>query len=166
MLDIKFIRENAEAIKIAAKNKNITIDIDQLLELDQKRGKLQSEIEDLRAKRNEIAASNKGGKPSPEQIEAGKKVKAEIAELGEKFKEVDKAYDEIMVRVPTIPSDDTPIGKSEDENVEVYRWEEPTKFDFEPKNHIELAENLDVIDFERGVKVATHVSNPDPSHLS
>jgi len=154
MLDIKYIRENADEIKEAVKNKNIDIDIDKLLQIDEQRREMQAKIDELRAKRNELAKVAKGKKPTPEQIKEGKKIKEEIGQLEEKFKKIDDEYLNLMVKVPTIPSPDTPIGKDDSENVEIYRWQEPTKFDFKPKSYIELAENLDLLDFKRGVKVA------------
>jgi seryl-tRNA synthetase len=154
MLDIKFIRENAGEIKEAAKNKNIDLDLDLLLELEEKRRNLQTKIDELRAARNEIAKAGKGQKPTPEQIEEGKRIKTELGELEESFKKIDADFLTLMVKVPTIPSEDTPIGKSDEENKEIFSWGEKTKFDFEPKDHVELAENLDILDFKRGTKVA------------
>ena len=154
MLDIKFIRENSEKIAEAAKNKNIKIDIDLLLQIDRERRKLISKIDELQAKRNELAKNAKGQKPTAEQIKDGKKLKTESLQTEEKFKKIDKEYFDLMVKVPTIPSPDTPIGKSENENVEVYKWGEPIKFDFEPKDHMTVAQNLDLLDIERRTKVA------------
>ena len=154
MLDIKFIRKNAERIKEAIKNKNIELDLDQLLVLDRERRKLQQKIDEARAKRNQLAQSAAGKRPMEKQIKAGRKIKEEIAKLEEELKELEKDYWNLMVKVPVIPSADTPIGKDDSENVEVFRWKEPTKFDFKPKSYIELAKKLDLIDFERGVKVA------------
>ena len=154
MLDIKFIRENPEKIAEAAKNKNIEINIDKLLQIDEKRRGLISKIDELQAKRNKLAKNAKGQKPTAEQIEEGKKLKETSLQTDTEFKEIDKEYFSLMVKVPTIPSSDTPIGKDENENVEVYKWGEPTKFDFEPKDHMTLAKNLDLLDVERGTKVA------------
>jgi len=154
MLDIKYIRENAAEIKKAALNKNIKIDIDKLLDIDETRRSLQTKIDDIRAKRNELAKSAKGARPSEEQIEAGKKIKKELSEIEEDLKIVNDEYYSIMVKVPVIPSPDTPIGKSEKENVEIFRSEEPPVFDFKIKDHIELGKDLDIIDMERGSKVA------------
>ena len=154
MLDIKFIRENKEKIKEAIKNKNIRLDLDKLLELDEKRRKMQTEIDNLRAKRKEIAKQFKGTRPSEEQIKKGKEIKEKLFLLEKEFKKISEQYDELIVKVPTIPSPDTPIGKDDSENIEVYRWGEPTKFNFQFKNYMELARDLDLIDFERGVKVA------------
>ena len=81
MLDINFIRENPQIVKDAAKNKNIKIDVDELLSLDENRRKITTEIDELRAKRNTLSSDMKNQKPSPEQIEAGKKLKDEIAAL-------------------------------------------------------------------------------------
>jgi len=153
MLDIKFIRENKEKIKTAAKNKNINLDLDKLLELDGERRGLKSKIDEIRAARNRLAAELKKGKPSDEQIAQGRKYKEQIAELELKLNEINEQYLELMAKVSNIPSDDTPIGRDENDNVEIYKWGEPTKFKFKPKSHIELAEELDLIDFKRGAKV-------------
>lgn len=153
MLDIKFIRENKEEIKTAIKNKNINLDLDKLLELDGRRRGVEAEIGELRAERNKLAAELKTGQPTPEQIAQGKKYKEQIAELEKKSAEINEEYLDLMVRVPAIPSPDTPIGRDERDNVEVYKWGQPTKFKFKPKSHIELAEDLDLIDFKRGAKV-------------
>jgi len=154
MLDIKYIRENANEIKNAAKNKNIKIDIDELLKIDEERRKLQIKIDEIRAFRNDLAKANKGGKPTDAQIQEGKELKEKMFELEEKLKILDVDYQKLMVRVPTVPSYDTPIGRDDSENKEIYRWGEQTKFDFTPKSHIEIAEDLDLIDFVRGTKVA------------
>jgi seryl-tRNA synthetase len=154
MLDIKFIRQNKEAIKKAAQEKNIDLDLDQLLDLDKKRRELQTKIEDLRAQRKQVARGGRGGKVDRAQIEAGKKIKEELNKLEAQFREIDEKFLDLMVKVPTIHSADTPVGKDDTENIEVFRWREPTKFDFKPKSYIELAQSLDLIDFARGVKVA------------
>jgi seryl-tRNA synthetase len=154
MLDIKYIRENADKIKGAAKNKNIDVDIDKLLNIDEQRRSLITEAEKLRTRRNELGEMGKNGKPSAELITEGKELKNKIFKVEDKLKRVDEEYNYLMAKVPTIPSADTPIGKDDGENVEVFKWGEPRKFDFTPKTHIELGEALDIIDFDRGVKVA------------
>lgn len=154
MLDIKFIRENAEKIKTTAKNKNITIDIDLLLDIDEKRRKLQTDADALRAERNELAKSAGKERPSEEQIKKGKEVKEKISELENALSEITVKFEELMVKVPTITSEDTPIGKDDSENVEIFKWGEPTKFDFKPKSHVEIALDLDLFDLERGAKIA------------
>lgn len=154
MLNIKFIRENVEKIKLAAKNKNIKVDIDALLVLDEKKRKINTEIENLRAQRNEIAEAGKKGRPSAEMIGQGKKLKEQISELEKELGIINNQFEDLMIKVPTIPSDDTPVASDESGNVIVKQYGEPKKFDFEPKTHVELAEKLGWIDFERGVKVA------------
>ncbi|MCK5080571.1 MAG: serine--tRNA ligase, partial [Candidatus Moranbacteria bacterium] len=154
MLDIKFIRENTKAIAKAAKNKNIDLDLDRLLEIDKKRRALTTELEEVRAKRNELAKTNQAGRPSDEKIEAGKKLKEEAAKIEEQLKKINVEYNELMVLVPTITAEDAPIGKDEAENIEIEKEGEPTKFDFKLKDHLQLGKELDVIDFERGVKVS------------
>ena len=154
MLDIKYIREHADEIKQAAKNKNIKVDIDGLLKLDDRRRGLLQEIDDLRAQRNELAKTAKQGKPSAEQISKGEELKEGVARIEAELNAVEEQYEDIMVKVPTIPSKDVPVGKDDSENVEIYREGEPTKFDFEPKSHMEIARDLDLFDLERGAKVA------------
>jgi seryl-tRNA synthetase len=157
MLDIKFIRENADGIKKAIKNKNIDLDLDKLLDLDEKRVKALQFIEELNAEKNKLNELMKISKDKSEReklIEQGKAVKEKMAIADPEYKELKNQFEELMVRVPVIPSEDTPIGKGEKDNVEVYKWGEIPKFDFKPKTHIELAKDLDIVDFERGAKVS------------
>jgi seryl-tRNA synthetase len=154
MIDIKQIRKNPKEYQAAADNKNIKINIQELLELDSKRRELQTRINDLRTERNQLAGSAKSGKPSDEQIQEGKRVKAQIVEVEKHYQEIDEEFEKIMVKVPTITSEDTPIGPDDSGNVPVAEYGSKPKFDFEPKSHIELGEKLDIIDIDRGVKVA------------
>ena len=154
MLDIKYVRENQEAVQAAARNKNIDLNVAELLEVDDKRKTLIVEVDQLRSERNELAADVKTGKPTAEQIEKGRKLKEMIGVKEEELKEVEQKYLQLMACVPMVPAEDVPVGKDDSENVEVEKWGEPTRFDFEPKNHIQLGRELDIIDFERGVKVS------------
>lgn len=154
MLDIKYIRENLEQIKMAAKNKNVKVDLDELLKIDDQRKDLMTQIDNLRAQRNELAKENQKGKPSEETIAKGKDIKDKIAALEETLNKVSEDYEEIMVKVPTVPALDVPVGHDENENVEIEKYGEPTKFSFTPKSHVELGKSLDIIDFDRGVKVS------------
>ena len=154
MIDITFIRDNTELVKNSAKNKNVDIDIDRLLELDEQRRDKIGAIEDLRAKRNELSANTKGQRPSDEQIAIGTQLKEELAQLETGFNKVDSEYQELLLAVPNIPTSDTPVGKSEDENVVVKTVGNKPEFDFAPKTHAELAELHDWIDKPRAAKVA------------
>jgi seryl-tRNA synthetase len=153
MLDIKFIRENTKAVKDAAKHKNINVDIDKLLALDEERRKLQAKIDGLRAQRNQLATAGKGG-PSAEQIKQGKKLKDELAALEKTFEKVNVDYSEFLEKIPNIIHPDVPIGKDDHDNVEIERAGEPTQFDFEPKDHITLGKELDLLDFETAASVS------------
>ena len=143
MVDIKFIRENAELVKDAAVKKNINPKIiDELLETDKLRRELILKAETIRAEQKKT-----------KDREEGTRLKADFKEAEEKLKPVEDKFDGLMVLVPSIISPDTPIGKSEADNKEVYKWGEPKKFDFKPKDHIQLGKDLDILDLERGTKV-------------
>lgn len=157
MLDIKFIRENTEKIKKAITNKNINFDLDRLLELDKKRIALTQEMEGLNSLKNDLNDLMKTAKDDEEKkeiIEKGKEIKKKIEEKEPEFKNLKKEYEELMEKVPIIPSPDTPVGKSDAENVEIHVWGEKPKFDFPAKDHIQIGKDLDILDLERGVKVA------------
>lgn len=144
MLDIKYIRENKNLFKDAAIKKGLDSNIiDNLIEVDEKRRDLIQKTDILRAEHKKTADRRKA-------IELKNKVK----ELEKKLRNVENEFEELMNRVPTIPAPDTPPGRNDADNVEIYKWGEIPKFNFEPKDHIELAKNLDIVDFERGVKVA------------
>lgn len=154
MLDIKYIRENVEGLKKAIAEKNIVLDLDELLKLDEKRVDLMQKIETLSAKKNELNEQMKAPDTDREKIiTEGKKIKEEISDLEPEFKEVREKFDELMVLVPVIHADDTPVADNEDGNVETFVWGKKPAFDFETKNHIEIGKNLDIIDLERGAKV-------------
>lgn len=156
MLDIKFIRENEEEIKKAIKNKNINLDLDALLDLDRKRLEILQEIEGLKGSKNDLNDRMKqvGSDDERKEIIAkGKEIKEKLEKAEPEFERIKKEFFGLMVKVPTIPSPDTPIGKSDKENVEIYRSGEIPKFDFKPKTHIEIGKDLDILDLERGAKV-------------
>ncbi len=145
MMDIKFIRENTEIIKTAATNKNIKPEIiDELLRADELRREFISKFETLRAEQKKT-----------QDREEGAKLKEKIKELeaDEKYKGAEEKFNELMVLVPNIISPDTPIAKNEEGNKEVYAWGEPKKFSFEPKDHIQLGKDLDILELESGSKV-------------
>ncbi len=154
MLDIKFIRENSDVVKEATKNKNIEVDVDRLLVVDAEAVKLRQELDLLRQKRNENAENMKGGKPSDEQVEEGKRLKDEISNLETKLSPLEEEYLKLMYKVPNIPEPEVPVGKSEEENVVVAEFGIKPEFSFEVKNHWELAQAKGWIDKERAAKVA------------
>lgn len=154
MLDIQFIRDNPETVKEKSAQKGYKVDIDGLLRVDAERRALLGEIEQVRAERNALADQLKQGRPSEEQIEQGKQLKVRLAELEAKIAPLDDSYQTLLKSVPNMPLDHVPVGASEDENVVSKTVGEPPQFDFEPKNHWEIAQERDWIDKERAVKVA------------
>ncbi|MEK7532957.1 MAG: serine--tRNA ligase [Patescibacteria group bacterium] len=148
MLDIKFIRDNLDLCKQAAVNKNRVVDWDALLSLDEKRRELIGKAEVLRAERNEVSRTR-----TDEGIARGKAIKDELKGIDEVLRTTEEQFNLAMLTVPNVPDASVPVGKDESDNVEIKKWGEPTKFTFSPKDHIELAKRLDLIDFERGAKV-------------
>ncbi|MGA2910254.1 MAG: serine--tRNA ligase [Candidatus Microgenomates bacterium] len=147
MLDINFIRENKDAVKKGVADKQFDPSlIDKVLELDEKRRKMILEIESLRAKRNKIAEEKK---PSEE----GKKIKEELKDKEPEQAKVESEYRELLFKIPNLPLKNVPIGKSEKDNKEIRKWGTPTKFSFEPKDHLQLGKDLGILDFETGAKV-------------
>lgn len=149
MLDINFIRENLKEVKQNIENRRMKVDIDRLLVLDDKRRELQTEIDELRSERN---AGSKG-KPTPEQIEKMKTVGDKIKNLEEEYNLVIVDFTDLLGQVPNMAHPSSPIGGEED-FVTLSNDIEPKEFPFEPKDHEELMLNLDLVDFERGAKVA------------
>jgi seryl-tRNA synthetase len=153
MLDIQFIRDNSELVTRKSKEKGYDVDIKQLLGFDEERRKLQTEVDELRRQRNELAEQAKGQKPSAEQIEKGRMLKDATADLEHQLTAVDEQLTDLLKAVPNMPAADVPVGASEDENKVAKTVGEPTKFDFEPKTHWEIGESRGWIDKERAAKV-------------
>lgn len=153
MLDIQFIRDNKDLVKKACADKGVPDFVDQLLEVDSQRRELIAKTQAIRTARNELM---KGvfGKPSDEVIAKGKDLKNQLAELEPKLKELEKDFKKLMYKIPNVPFAEVPVGKDESGNVEIAKWGEMPQFDFKAKDHLELARNLDIVDFDRGTKVA------------
>lgn len=154
MLDIRFIRENAELVQENARVKGYDVNIEELLRLDQTKRQLQQQSDELREKRNEISSRMKGGRPSDELIAEGKAVKDQLSELEVGLREADTAFTDLLKKVPNMALAEVPVGLSEDENVVAKIVGEPRTYDFEVKNHAQLAESKGWIDKERAAKVA------------
>ncbi|WKZ30812.1 MAG: serine--tRNA ligase [Candidatus Dojkabacteria bacterium] len=161
MTDIKRIVENPELYKELVKQKNINLDIDELLKLYEERKALTTEVEQLRKERNDNVDEIKkvSGKPPADLVEKGKSIKAKITEAEAKLAEIEAKYDELIWYTPMFISEDTPVGKDDSENVELRRWSpeggeggDPAKPSFEQRDHIQLGEELNLLDLERGVK--------------
>ena len=157
MLDIKFIRENKDIVAAGAKKKHITVDLDRLLELDEKRRELQAKIDEKRAEQNVASnaiASAKNDVEKQEVITRMTEVKKTLQLEEESLQGILKEWRAIMVQVPKVPDMSVPDGGSDEENQELRQWGEIPTFDFEPKSHVELMLANDMADFERGAKVA------------
>lgn len=147
MLDITFIRENPDIVRAALKNKNREgVDLDRLLVLADERKKLAGEVSDLNRKRNEAQASR--------DADAGRMLKDQAKDLEEKYQAVEKELVSILIKVPNIPSADTPIGPDESGNKVVSQWGEKPNFSFTPKAHWDLGKELGIIDTEKAAEVS------------
>lgn len=151
MLDIAFIRENKEVVKSAVEAKGFAVDLDKLLDSDQKRRELLSKVEEIRNQRNQQAKKG-DSKPSDSDISAGKKLKTELTTLEAELAKADSTFRELLESVPNIIPDDTPLG-GEESNREESKWGD-TKSADGVVDHLEWGEKNDLIDFERGAKVA------------
>ena len=150
MLDVKFIRENLELVEKSTKEKGYKINVKEVLELDDKRKAVLAEAEGMRARRNEIAGQMKGGKPAPELIAEGKKIKEELAKVEAELSEVEGELNAKLKAVPNVIFDDVPLG-GEECSVEVKKWGENHETGVD---HLDYATSRDWVDFERGAKVA------------
>ncbi len=156
MLDIKYIRENADIIKKAAVDKLINVDVDRLLEVDKEIREINYRLDELKEKRNKLSKliptlSNEDKQNSINEV---KSLKENISEMENKITPLKEEYTNLMYMIPGVPLPEVPIGKTDEDNVEVKKVGEIPTFDFEIKDHVDLAQSLDLIDIPRGVKIA------------
>lgn len=160
MLDVRFVRENQDAVATAIKNRNGSWDSDLFTELDEQRRNAIAEVEQLQAKRNTLSKDigkmmAAGNKEQAEQTkEEVRTINDHIEEIEQRRSKADTALRELLLRTPNIPDASTPVGADEDDNPEVRRHGTPPQFDFEAKAHWDLGTDLGIIDFERAVKLA------------
>lgn len=156
MLDITYIRNHADAVQKAADEKNSALSIAELLARDEARIALLREVEQLQAQKNNL--NNRIARASDDEratiIAEGRVIKDRIDALSPQLRAAEEAFHALMVQVPTVPAQDVPRGKDDRDNVVVYERGEKLQYDFAPKDHIALGKALDIIDFERGAKVA------------
>src|SRR5581483_1188391 len=157
MHDLAFFRSNLDSIAQRLATRGYQLDLEQFRALDTERRSALTEAEQLKAKRNELSAQipklkAEGKDIAPVQQESAA-LKDQIASLDEKAKAADERFRELIVVVPNIPHESVPVGKSSDDNVEIRRWGEPRKFDFEPKAHWDLGPELKILDLERATKI-------------
>ena len=156
MLDPQYIRENLDAVKANCKNRNVTADVDRVVALDDERKRI---ISAAQVKQQEANASAKlvGGEKDPakkqELIARGKQLREEVAQFDAQLKQVEADLKAVLTTIPNMTHPAAPIGALPEDNKVVKQWGEPTKFDFKPKDHVALAEALDLADFEAGAAV-------------
>lgn len=158
MLDLKFVRENLDKVAEAMKNRHTEVDLDAFRKLDQERRDLLQEVEADKSLRNSVSAEiskmKKNGEDASEKILSMRTLGDKIAETDKKLKEVEQGLRDIMLTIPNMPDASVPVGKDDTENPEVRKWGEPTHFDFEPKAHWDLGEELGILDSNRAAKVS------------
>jgi len=157
MLDIKLIREQPERVRAGIAAKGEMGDVDALLQLDARRRSIIHEVEDLKKQRNDnsklVAQYKKEGRDAAEVIQNTKEISATIKKLDEELHNLQEQIFSQLSKIPNMPHESTPIGKDASENVEVKRWGSVPQFDFEIKDHLQIGEYLDILDFKRGGKV-------------
>ena len=156
MLDIKFIRENPEKIKEALQKRSMNFDVGYLLEVDEKRRIKIKEVEEIRARHNEMSdgIAKAQGDKRQRLIEESKELKIKLGDAEFEMKAFEEEFSALMYKIPNIPDPDVPIGKDESENKVLREVGDKPKFDFKPKDYIELGEKLDLIDTQRAAKVS------------
>lgn len=158
MLDMKFVRENPEVVIEAMRKRNANVNLDEFLKLEQKRRELTLQVEELKSQRNsasqEIGKMKMAGENADEQMAAVRILGDKIAVDDKELKEIEVKLKDILLTIPNMPADDTPVGNSDADNPVVRSWKEPTKLDFEPQAHWDLGEKLNILDVERAGKVS------------
>lgn len=158
MLDIKFIRENTEKVKQAMLNKNTDINIDELIGFDRRRRELLAEVERLKAVRNDVSRQigllKKDNKPCEDLMTQMKSIGDQIQRMDEDIRELTIKIDNILIWIPNIPHESVPVGRDSSDNKFYKKWGEIPSFDFTPKPHWEIGENLDILDFTRSSKLS------------
>jgi len=158
MLDARYIRENVETVRRALKKRGYEFPLADFLAIDEKRISILKETEELRGRRNivseEIGKLKRQKADATVQLEEMKGVSDRLKELDEKLQDLEAETKTFLLLIPNIPHESVPEGRDENENVEVRRWGNPRQFDFEPLNHWDLAEQLDIIDFDRAAKIS------------
>ena len=149
MLDIKYIRENTESVRQALVNRNDPTRVDDIIELDAERRKKVTELEELRRSRKELSKQRQ-----TDMAEAGRNLRNQIHDIEESVKSIESKLNDLLMRVPNIPSVKVPIGKDSEDNPVVRTWGEPKKLPFAAKPHWDIGTDLNIIDFERGVKLS------------
>ncbi|MDP2637553.1 MAG: serine--tRNA ligase [Candidatus Levybacteria bacterium] len=153
MIDISLLRINSQLVQKAAKDKNVDINVEHILEIDKKHKELSISVQKIREERNILTDSMKG-KPTPEQIEKGKALKVKLEKEENALKAIWDELKEKLYQIPSIAKDDVKVGKDELGNEVIRKYKEPTKFSFKPKDHLDIGETLDIVDVKSAARVS------------
>lgn len=153
MIDVQYIRDNPELVQEKSTQKGYKVDINAFLKVDTDRKEVLLQVEGLRQKRNDNASKMKGGKPEQSLIDEGKQIKVQLSEKEAQLQILETDWEAKLKAIPNMPAEDVPVGVTEEENVVSKVVGEPTKFDFTPKNHAQIAEAKGWLDKERAAKV-------------
>lgn len=157
MIDPKMIRDNIEVVNTGLAKRQASFDAGKLVDLDEKRRRLIQETEKLKSEKNtlsnEIAKLRKSGADASEKIEYQRSLGRKIEETGQELKAAEEEWEQVLLVIPNMPDDSVPVGISDEDNKVVKTWGEKPSFDFEPKAHWDLGENLDILDFKRAAKI-------------
>jgi len=157
MLDAQFIRDHLDQVKTNCKNRNVTADVDRVVQLDDERKRLVHETQVVQQRQNEVARLTKNEKDKAkrdELIQEGKSLKEKVAGMEKQVKQADADLRAVLLTIPNMTHPKAPVGTTPADNKVIKRWGEPRKFDFKPKDHVALAEALNLVDFEAGSAVS------------
>src|SRR5262245_8836064 len=157
MLDAQFIRDNLDAVKANCKNRNVMADVDRVVALDEQRRRILQEQQVQQHRQNEISKlipKEKDKDKKQALVQEGRELRDKVAVLENQVKEVEADLKSVLMTIPNMSHPDAPVGFTPADNKVIRKFGEPTKFDFKPKDHVALAEALDIVDFEAGSSVA------------
>ena len=157
MLDLRFVRENLELVEESLRKRGDKLSLENFREMEAERRKILTEVENLKHRRNvvsdQIGELKRKGEDASEIIAEMQDLSRKVKEYDERLKELETAINGTLMLIPNIPHESVPVGNTDQDNEEVFRWGEPRDFSFTPKAHWDLGEELDILDFERGAKV-------------
>ena len=154
MLDVKFIRENINKVKDSIKKRGLKVDLEEFLKIEEKKRKIQTELEGISAQKNKAGKEIVGAKNKKKIIAEMKKIDKKGDKLKQEFQKLNQKFKELIYQIPNILADDVPEGRDERDNKVIRKWGEIPKFDFQPKDHVEIGERLNIIDIKSAAKIS------------
>ncbi len=157
MLDIAYLRDHLDEVKSNCKNRLVNVDVDRVVTLDDERKRLTGEVQTFQQRSNEVSKSTAKAKDAEERqklIAEGKEIRAQVAQRQQQLTQIEAERDTLLLGIPNLTHPDAPVGTTDADNKVIRTWGEPTRFDFTAKDHVDLCEALDLVDFEAGASVA------------